>query len=319
MPTPPEIAQASAVYWVTSVRFTNGVVLSAYTTLYYDYLLTLFDEIELFWKSANISILSVLFVVNRYLGLLGPIAIAFEYFGDFSEKLQTYHQAYAIALQGIVAVMLVIRTYALYNRSKRILVILVVTHVAGALMCLVTIVTNINPVHTSTPLPFKHSACDLSLTDDQAVHLAIAWGAMLWFDTTIFVLTLVQALRMRRHFPGGLLEVMFRDGTVYYAFMMATVVANIVMFLITRTASPLKGLDTTLANVLSTTLTSRLMLNIRDPDLQKVRIAKADTFTSVWTETPTTPTSFRTVTLDYSSAEDVEPPPETRTSRDAGV
>ena len=42
--------------------------------------------------------------------------------------------------------------------------------------------------------------------------LALAWGAMLWFDITIFVLTLVQALRMRRHFPGGLLEVIFRDG-----------------------------------------------------------------------------------------------------------
>ena len=40
----------------------------------------------------------------------------------------------------------------------------------------------------------------------------LAWTAMLWFDTTIFTLTLVKALRMRRHFPGGLLEVVFRDG-----------------------------------------------------------------------------------------------------------
>lgn len=42
--------------------------------------------------------------------------------------------------------------------------------------------------------------------------LALAWSAMLWFDTTIFVLTLVQAFRVRRYFPGGLLEIMFRDG-----------------------------------------------------------------------------------------------------------
>lgn len=41
---------------------------------------------------------------------------------------------------------------------------------------------------------------------------------MLWFDTTIFILTLVQALRMRHLFPGRLLEIMFRDGMlhVYY-------------------------------------------------------------------------------------------------------
>lgn len=34
-------------------------------------------------------------------------------------------------------VMLMIRTYALYDRSRRILVILIVTHLAGAIMCLV--------------------------------------------------------------------------------------------------------------------------------------------------------------------------------------
>lgn len=41
---------------------------------------------------------------------------------------------------------------------------------------------------------------------------------MLWFDTTIFILTLVQALRMRHMFPGRLLEIMFRDGMshIYY-------------------------------------------------------------------------------------------------------
>lgn len=63
-------------------------------TLYYDYLLTLSDEIEHFWKSANLSIMSVLFVVNRYFGLLGPIAVVIEYFGDISEMVgePRYHE-----------------------------------------------------------------------------------------------------------------------------------------------------------------------------------------------------------------------------------
>lgn len=81
--------------------------------------------------------------------------------------------------------MLVIRTYALYERSKRVLVILIVTHVAGAIMCLVgtifdppasyflipltqvAVVTNLRPVDTLTPLPFKFTGCDLSLTNYQ--------------------------------------------------------------------------------------------------------------------------------------------------------
>ncbi|OJT14587.1 hypothetical protein TRAPUB_8833 [Trametes pubescens] len=64
-------------------------------------------------------------------------------------------------------VMLMIRTYALYDRSRRILVILIVTHLAGAIMCLVAIVTNIGPVDTLTPLPFKFTSCDLALTNNQ--------------------------------------------------------------------------------------------------------------------------------------------------------
>ena len=35
---------------------------------------------------------------------------------------------------------------------------------------------------------------------------------MLWFDSTIFMLTLVQTIRMRRYIPGGILERLLRDG-----------------------------------------------------------------------------------------------------------
>ncbi|KAI9065135.1 hypothetical protein FKP32DRAFT_1568491, partial [Trametes sanguinea] len=248
--------------------------------LYYDYLLTLFDEIDYFWKSANVSLVSVLFVIIRYVGLLAPIPVAIEYLADLPEivrdlcrRLETYHQAYAIASQAIVAILLVIRTYALYERNKRILALLIVTHVGGGIFCLISIVTNMSPVKTSIPMPFSFRGCNLGLTDKQGIHLALAWGAMLWFDTTIFVLTLLRALRMRRHLPGGLLEIMFRDGTVYYGIMVAANVSNTITFLVghPHSGSPMKGLDTTLTNVLSTTLTSRLILNLRDPRLQRPR------------------------------------------------
>ena len=48
--------------------------------LYYDYLLTLDDEIELLWKRAGISPMSILFILNRYIGLVGPIPVIFEFF-----------------------------------------------------------------------------------------------------------------------------------------------------------------------------------------------------------------------------------------------
>ena len=48
--------------------------------LFYDYCLTLGTEIEYFWKRARVSAVSTLFVLNRYLTLLGQIPIIVEYF-----------------------------------------------------------------------------------------------------------------------------------------------------------------------------------------------------------------------------------------------
>ena len=56
--------------------------------LYYDYTLTLSSEIEHFWKRARFSLVSVLFVVNRYLGLLGSIPVAMEYFVHFKPEVR---------------------------------------------------------------------------------------------------------------------------------------------------------------------------------------------------------------------------------------
>ncbi|KAI8998507.1 hypothetical protein BD414DRAFT_519645 [Trametes punicea] len=317
--------QSSAVYWCVLVPLLPSLTILIVTTaiLYYDYVLTLFHEIEFFWRSANLSLVSVLFVINRYLGILGPIPIAIEYFSvDLSEEagrfLQTYHQAYAICSQGIVAIMLVIRTYALYERSRRILVLLIATHLAGGIMCLISMVTNLSPEKTSTPLPFKFTGCDLSLTDEQCVNIALAWGAMLWFDTTIFALTLVRALRMRRHLPGGLIQIMFRDGTIYYGIMVAANVSNIITFLVTRSGSPLKGMDTTLTNVLSTTLTSRLILNLRNPKLQRPRRVGDVNQSNAWNATSVPPVS-RSITFDCTLTEVLVFTVEAETSAADGV
>ncbi|RDX56616.1 hypothetical protein OH76DRAFT_1336759, partial [Lentinus brumalis] len=284
-----------------SVRFNNYLTLVGLTVLYYDYCLTLFSEVEFFWKSASVSTVSVLFVIIRYYGLVGPIPLIFEYFVDLPED---------ISLIPSFSVMLVVRTYALYDRSRRILALLIVTHLGGAIACLITVVTSRSPIHTVTPLPFTYSGCNLSLTNEQYVmhysYLALAWSAMLWFDTTIFVLTLVQAFRVRRYFPGGLLEIMFRDGTIYYGILVVSNVCNIITFMVSSSdilfsGSPLKGMDTTLTNVLSTTLTSRLILNIRDPSLRHVQRT-----TTGWDDTTAAPMTSAGYTLTQIEALSVD-------------
>ncbi|EIW60024.1 uncharacterized protein TRAVEDRAFT_70525 [Trametes versicolor FP-101664 SS1] len=306
--------QSVASYFAYSVRWDTSLTLSALTILYYDYAMTIFSEIEYYWIPAKHSLSFFLFVTNRYIGILGPIPVFFEYFSAVSEhrsvsnrhcadistrsrsdvipldrcrQLQLYHQIFAMLSQAVVAILLILRTYALYNCSKRMLALLISMHLGGAVHCLIrpsarralhreltrrlksAVLTSKSPLTTDTPLGFRYSLCNLSLTDDQGVHLALAWSAMLWFDTIIFLLTLYKAVLMRRELSGGLLEVLFRDGTIYYGILVVVNMINIITFLKTAPNTPLKGMATTMTNVLSVTLTSRLMLNLRDPSLQR--------------------------------------------------
>ncbi|KAH9945993.1 uncharacterized protein BXZ73DRAFT_95506 [Epithele typhae] len=276
--------RASAEQFVSAVRIDSSLTLAAFSILYYDFALTFFSEIEYFWSPPAFSPTFFLFVASRYFGVLGPLPVLFEYFGIYPEfhsssrrcrQLQLYHQVYAMASQALVAVLLILRTYALYNLNKKVLAILVVMHICGAVQCLTAVLTTNSPLTTDDPLDFNYSGCNLSLTTDQGVHLSLAWSAMLWFDTAIFGLTLNKAIRMRSEMTGGLLETMFRDGTVYYGILIVVNIANTLTFLLTPSNSPMKGMATSLTNVLSVTLTSRLMLNLRDPDILFRRRADA--------------------------------------------
>lgn len=56
--------------------------------LYYDFTLTLPEEIERYWSgNRNISAASLAFFANRYLSLIGVIPVLYEYFWLMPEKV----------------------------------------------------------------------------------------------------------------------------------------------------------------------------------------------------------------------------------------
>ncbi|KAI0780786.1 hypothetical protein BD413DRAFT_11766 [Trametes elegans] len=264
--------QAEATKYMYGVRLDTSLAMAGFTILYYDYAITVLSEIQFCWTQPKLKPSFMLFVINRYLGLIGPIPLFLEYFLQNADE------------HGIVAILMILRTYALYHGSKRILVLLVAMHIGGDIHCIVAVVTSKSPLSTNTPLDFNFPWCNTSLTNDQGVHLALAWSAMLWFDTIIFVLTLYKAIQMRREISaGGLIERLFRDGTIYYGILVALNMINIITFLKTPANSPMKGMATVITNVMSVTLTSRLMLHLRDPSLVGGRRIGP---TSQWTDRP---------------------------------
>ncbi|TBU65674.1 hypothetical protein BD310DRAFT_911818 [Dichomitus squalens] len=279
-------APQSAADFVSAVRLDSSLTLAAFSILYYDYALTITSEIEYYWNPPSMSAPFVLFVVSRYLGLLGPLPVFFEYFGGFPEhrcrQLQFYHQIYAYLGQAMVGVLMILRTYALYNCSKRVLAVLIFIHICGGIQCFAAILTSHSSLSINTPLGFKFPGCNLSLTDEQVlIDFAIAWSALLWFDTTIFVLTLYKSIKIRHEIRGGLPETMFRDGTSSIVLSVAHTQLSLPRFAILCPNTPLKGTATTLTNVMSVTLVSRLMLNLRSPTARDRR--RLGGSATVWT------------------------------------
>ncbi|PIL24130.1 hypothetical protein GSI_13882 [Ganoderma sinense ZZ0214-1] len=276
------LSEVSAENFVSSIRFDTCITLAAFTLLYYDYALTVTSEIEWYWSPPSPSAPFILFTVSRYFGLLGPIPVFLEYFGGLPEHVTVRETLWrnsgwissrfgpldVAKYKSTTKLLLILRTYALYNCNKRVLALLICMFIGGAVQSVSAVMTSDSPLSTDIPLNFPFMECNLSLNVNQGVHLALAWSAMLWFDTSIFALTFYKAIQVRHDMPGTLLVTMFRDGTIYYGILIVVNTLNIITFLIVPSGDPLKGTATTLTNVLSVTLTSRLMLNLRDPSIQ---------------------------------------------------
>lgn len=101
------------------------VILVANSIMMYDHMATLTEEINFIWRRPK-ALSAIAFLVNRYFALLGNIYGLFFTFMPIPEQscsnYLTLRQLFIFFQQFIVGVILIIRTYALYNCSKRMLI-----------------------------------------------------------------------------------------------------------------------------------------------------------------------------------------------------
>ncbi|OBZ66687.1 hypothetical protein A0H81_13289 [Grifola frondosa] len=243
--------------------------LIALTLLYYDFVLTISMEVERYWSGGR-SWASFFYFVNRYLSVLSIIPVVFEFFSNVSETVsinwlrmvsQSFDKCYSITS---VSSLLILRTYALYNRSRKILYLLISTFGIGGLVSLLAMFMTSKQEGSSNHVMII-PGCDLTVSTKQGYYMAVAWGPILVFDGTVFVLTLYKALEVGRTWSGSLFKIMLRDGTIYFGIIAICYLSNILTYAFADLMY--KGLSTTLTNVISSVLATRLMLNIRDPEL----------------------------------------------------
>ncbi|KAJ7129081.1 hypothetical protein C8R46DRAFT_1143742 [Mycena filopes] len=241
--------------------------LAAFTILFYDYLLTVDREIIAYWGAVRTWATS-LFFVNRYVSIAAGIPVIVEYYWTTDDPakvaicsmLQTYHQYYAIVAQIFVAAILIMRTYALYERSRRVLIFLLVVAGAAASVGAYIIFSGKGNTDDFRDIVVR-VGCASGLDIEQSRRIGFAWTGMLIFDLVIFGFTSAKALTLSREKKGGLMDLLFRDGSVYFLVIIASNLGNIISFMY---AGPYaRGVATTFTNILSQVMVSRLMLNLR--------------------------------------------------------
>ncbi|KAI8986735.1 hypothetical protein BD414DRAFT_529044 [Trametes punicea] len=245
-----------------SVYIHNYLHLAGVVVLYYDYFLTFGEEYYRVWKNPR-TISSILFFVNRYLPVLGDVAVNTGNFYIFSNEHSCrqyafFRQLLLVINQVVVCFILFLRTYALYGRDRRILVLVVGVGATLLGVCCWSIVGQ----HQGVEL---RGGCHLKADHMTAVRLAVSWESLFLFDLLIFTLTVCKTFkeRFKHRITSGrhdIISLILRDGAMYFAVMASVNFLNTLTFYFLEPL--LRGCLSTFASSVSVTMMSRLMLNL---------------------------------------------------------
>ncbi|KAH9953077.1 hypothetical protein BC827DRAFT_193660 [Russula dissimulans] len=261
---------AAGHVWISTVFHVSVIVL-----LYYDYMLNLDREIQFLWPPHNKQgWVTAAYFLNRYLSVLGYLPLVVSFFIPFDVPvrlclgLQAYFEWLTIFAQTLTGFLCLVRVYAMYGKSHRILGFLAFTSGislvtgAGAILASHYRSDNVIPVLSS------FVGCSMFMPSPKGRFYDIAWVCVSFFDSVIFSLTLYKAFKEGR--GVRLLDVIVRDGAMYFSVLFIINLAN--MFNLRFSSPFLRPSTSTVTNVLSVTLVSRLVLNLREQNATLVQL-----------------------------------------------
>lgn len=232
---------------------------------FWDFFLTIGMEVDLIWKS-KWSFMKGLYLFQRYLPFINsiPRILYYQIGGSLTmtgcRNLYVYNSMSIFV--GIVAseFLLTVRTWAVWNRNKRLSVLLSILCILNLASYFVLLALFLNSLIFSTPPHSGFRPC--FLTYSLKKYLGFCWVLVIIWDTLMFMLTSVPGIRAYR--SGGnsaLIKVVYRDGVIYYLYLFVLSLINIVV--VNVFPPDYQNLLTTMERMLHSVLASRVLLHIR--------------------------------------------------------
>ncbi|KAJ7241439.1 hypothetical protein C8J57DRAFT_1369345 [Mycena rebaudengoi] len=246
--------------------FANNCANTAFIAiLVYDWLLTLGPEVEYIWNQ-KMSFGKILYLINRYLVLVDLIILLNSYANPIIHGSQFctpwFHIDSWLGFISIVTIdtMMLLRTWAMWHRSKKILIFLVILQVlcnlaegGATLWASLTLF--------SIPSPNNIRPC-LSGFARPDVLYALWMGVIVW-DLATMILTLIRAgstMRLQET-TNAIIARVVKDGVLYFILIFLIAIGNIIVLNVAP--GPLATMLLTLQRVTNSVIGSRMMLNLR--------------------------------------------------------
>ncbi|KLO04603.1 hypothetical protein SCHPADRAFT_947585 [Schizopora paradoxa] len=231
------VIQRQSVYYYT---------LASFVICYYDYFLTLDDEIRYFWRR-KFGLTAFLFFLNRYTQFLGTIPVVILTFARLSDKgFQPYHHYFVVFTLIVGSLILILRTYALYGGSRKVLYTLAMLWVIAVGIGIWTIMSRSTVVKSPVDVLFPNVCLEPSYNGQR---LALTWIVVFTFDSVVFGLTMFKVMTSSTTVNGRsrLLTRIVRDGAAYYVILGVVYLSNIITSLVAPPA--LQDISVWFANV----------------------------------------------------------------------
>ncbi|TDL21274.1 hypothetical protein BD410DRAFT_310979 [Rickenella mellea] len=244
------------------LRIIKCTTIAAFSLVVWDYFVLLPDEIALVWP-ARWGLSKGLFIVNRYLAFVDPIMLIYVllFADDAQVCADTFRALGYIATVGIMVAqwILILRTYAVWGskNDKRFFGLF------SIYLCTLGIDywachRYLSGVHSNgAPAPGM-TGCTLFFENRLAW---VSFVLIITVESTLISLLAYKAVQYFRIGGSSLMTVIYHDGLLYFACILATSITNLVVVLVAP--AELHPFLIVVQRVLHSVLCSRILLHIR--------------------------------------------------------
>ncbi|KAI0770755.1 hypothetical protein BC629DRAFT_772988 [Irpex lacteus] len=192
--------------------------MASISLIVFDWLLLFSDEVQYVWHK-RWHFVDYLYLISRYLPFLDTVLIFIK---CFSPKVQPdgCHALEAIGGLSLAfgllvsELILVWRTYAIWDKSTKILRALLALWMALLISTVYCVIADIKSTHYTPPPLSNLPSCNL-LSGDRVLH--VQFICLLSFELVIIILTAVRAVEQSHSFSNGqVTRAVYRDSILFF-------------------------------------------------------------------------------------------------------